>query len=71
MKVKGQLNSHDSQNPIKQKDMDFKIIGMIFLDIINILGYKIFENNIIRKVKNHNPSKGEKGHSKGEKGRQG
>ena len=41
---------------------------MIVLDPINILGHDTYENKIIIKVKNHNPSKGEKGHSKGEKG---
>ena len=40
------------------------------LDLINILEHNPCEKNIIRKVKNHNPSKGEKGHWKGEKGRQ-
>ena len=39
------------------------------LDLINILGNYSQENNIIREVKNHNPSKGEKGHWKGEKGK--
>ena len=40
-------------------------------DLINILRHYPYENNLIIKVKNHNPSKGEKGHWKGEKGRQG
>lgn len=35
-----------------------------------ILEYQTCENNLIIKVKNYNPSKGEKGHLKGEKGRQ-
>ena len=41
------------------------------LDLMNMLGHNTCENKLIRKVKNHNPSKGEKGHWKGEKGRQG
>ena len=44
---------------------------MIVIEIINILAHNYCENNLIIKVKNHNPSKGEKGHWKGEKGRQG
>ena len=50
--------------------MDLKTLGMIVIDLINILGQNPCENNLIRKVKNHNRSKGEKGHWKGEKGRQ-
>ena len=41
------------------------------LDQKNILEHKPCENKLIIMVKNHNPSKGEKGHWKGEKGRQG
>ena len=40
------------------------------LDLINILGNYPYENNLIIKVKNNNPLKGEKGHWKGENGRQ-
>jgi hypothetical protein len=65
------LKSHNSQNPIKRKDMDLKILGMIVIDLIKILGHNPCKNNLIRKVKNQNPSKGEKGHWKGEKGKQG
>ena len=70
VKLKGWLNSHDSQNPIKQKYMDLKTLRKMVLDLISILGKYNYENNIIIEVKNHNPSKGEKGHWKGEKGRQ-
>ena len=65
------MNGHDSQNPIKRKDMDLKILGIIVLELINILEHNNCENNLIRKVKNHNPLKGEKGHWKGEKDRHG
>ena len=41
------------------------------LELINILGHNPYENNLIRKVKNHQPSKDEKGHWKGEKSKQG
>ena len=51
--------------------MDLKILGRMVIDLINILEQYNYENNIIIKVKNYNPSKGEKGHWKGEKGRQG
>ena len=51
--------------------MDLKIIEMIVLDPIKILGHNNCENKIIIKVKNHNRSKSEKGHWKGENGRQG
>ena len=40
------------------------------LDLTNILGYNTYANNLIIKVKNHNLLKGEKGHWKGEKGKQ-
>ena len=51
--------------------MDLKLLRFMILELINILGNYNYENNIIIKVKNKNPSKGEKGHWKGEKGRQG
>ena len=38
------------------------------LDIIRIIAHNPYENKSIRMTKNHQPSKGEKGHSKGEKG---
>ena len=41
--------------------MDLKILDMIVLDLITILGHIFCENDLIIKVKNHNPSKGEKG----------
>ena len=47
--------------------MDLKILGMIVIGLINILGHNNCENNLIIKVTNHNPLKGEKGHWKGEK----
>ena len=50
--------------------MDLKILGMTILGVKNILEHKTCGKKLIRKVKNHNPSKGEKGHWKGEKGRQ-
>ena len=50
--------------------MDLKILGRMVLDLINILVHNPCENNLIRKVKNHNPLKGEKGHWKGENGKQ-
>ena len=31
------------------------------LDIINILGHNPYENKLIKMIKNHQPSKGEKG----------
>ena len=40
------------------------------LDIINILGNNLYENNVIIMIKNNQPSRGEKVHWKGEKGRQ-
>ena len=43
---------------------------MMVLDLINTLGHNNFETNIIIKVKNKNPLKGEKGHWKGENGKQ-
>jgi hypothetical protein len=55
MKFKGYFNSHDSQNPIKRKDMDLKIIGMMVLDLLYVLGHKTYDTKLIRKVKNHNP----------------
>ena len=63
------MNSHDSQNPIEWKYMDFKILGIMVIDLINILGLNPCENTLIIKVTNNNPSKGEKGHWKGERGR--
>ena len=39
------------------------------LDLVKILEHKPCENNHIRKVTNQNPSKREKGHWKGEKGK--
>ena len=65
----GQLKSHGSQNPIKQKDMKLKILGKVVLEIINILEHNPCENNLIRMIKNHQTSKGGKGQWKGEKGR--
>ena len=65
------MNSHDSQNPIKQKDMDLKILGRMILDPKNGLEHKNYENNLIIKVKNKKHLKGEKGHLEGEKGIQG
>ena len=65
------MNSHNSENPIKWKYMDLKILERMVLDPKKILEHKPYDNNLIRMVKNHNPSKGEKGHWKGEKGRQG
>ena len=61
IKFKGQLNSHDSQNPIKRKDMDLKILGRMGIELKKILGHYNYENKLIIKVKNHNPSKVEKG----------
>ena len=40
------------------------------VNIVNILRYNPYENNLIGEVKNHNPLKGEKGNWKGEKGKQ-
>ena len=65
------MKSHSSQNLIKQKDMNLKILGRMVLDIIRILAHNPYENNLIIRVKSHNPTKGEKGHWKGEKDRQG
>ena len=47
--------------------MDLKILGRMVLDLIKFLGNYLYENNIIKKVKNYNPSKGEKSHWKGER----
>ena len=49
--------------------MELKILGRMVLDLIKILGNYTYENNIIIRVNNTNPSKGEKVHWKGEKGR--
>jgi hypothetical protein len=62
------LKSHGYQNPIKRKDTNLKIIGRMVLDIINIIEQNPYENKSIRITKKHQPSKGEKGHSKSEKG---
>ena len=62
MKFNGLLNSHNSPNPIKWKDNDLKILERMVLQLINIFGHYPYENNLIRKVNNDNPSKGEKGH---------
>ena len=51
--------------------MNLKILKRIFIDILNILGPNTYENNLIIRIKTHHPSKGEKGHWKGKKGRQG
>ena len=51
--------------------MNLKILGRMVIDLINILGHNTYENNLIIMIKNHQPLKGEKGHLKGEKGRQG
>ena len=53
---------------MKQKYMSLKILGRMVLEVINILGHNPCENNQIRMIKNHQPSEGEKGHQKGEKG---
>ena len=55
------MKSHNSQNPIKRKDMNLKILGRMVLDIIIIIEHNPYENNSIRMTKNHQPSKGEKG----------
>ena len=48
--------------------MNLKILGRMVLNIIRIIEHNPYENNPIRMIKNHQPSKGEKGHWKGEKG---
>ena len=48
--------------------MNLKIIGRMVLDIISIIAHNPYGNNSIRMTKNHQPSKGEKGASKDEKG---
>ena len=58
MNVKGSLNSHGSQNLIKQKDNELKILGSMLLDLLNILGYSPCEKTLIKEVKNHNPKLG-------------
>ena len=55
MKFKGYLNSHSSQNPIKRRDMNLKIIGRMVLDIIRILEHNPCENKLIIMIKNHQP----------------
>ena len=50
--------------------MDLKTLRRMVLDLINIVGHNPCENKNIRKVKNHYPSKGGKGHWTDEKGRQ-
>ena len=50
--------------------MELKILGRMVIDLKKILGHYPYENKLIGKVKNQNPSKGETGHWKGEKGRQ-
>ena len=44
---------------------------MMVIELINILGHNTCENNLIIRIKNHQPQKDENGHWKGEKGRQG
>ena len=51
--------------------MDLKILGRMVLGLINILGNNPCVNNLSIMVKNNQLSKGEKGHWKGEKGKQG
>ena len=58
MKVAGNLKSHNLQNPIKQKDNDLKILGGMFLDLINILGHLPCERKVNKEVKNQNPKLG-------------
>ena len=65
VKVKGQLKSNNSPNPIKQRDMNLKILGRMVLDIIRIIGHNPYKNYPIRMIKNNKPSKGEKGAWKG------
>ena len=48
--------------------MNVKILGRMVLDIIRNIEDNPYENKSIRMTKNYQPSKGEKGHSKGEKG---
>ena len=66
VKFKGQLNNHGSQNPIKQKNTNLKIVGRMVLEIINIIAHNTYKNNIIIIIKYHQHLKGEKGHWKGE-----
>jgi hypothetical protein len=51
--------------------MNLKILGSMVIDIINIIEHNPCENKIIIMIKNHQLSKVEKGHRKGEKGKQG
>ena len=48
--------------------MNLKTLGRMVPKIIRIIAHNPYENKSIRMTKNHKPSKGEKGHSKGEKG---
>ena len=61
------MNNRGFQNPMKQKDMDLKILGRMVVEIIRIIEHNPYENKSIIMIKNHLPSKGEKGHWKGEK----
>ena len=54
------MNSHNSENLIKHKDMDLKIIGIIVLDLINIIAQNTCKNKLIIMIKNHQASKGER-----------
>ena len=51
--------------------MNLKILGRLVIDIIQIISHNHYETNPIRIIKNHQPSKGEKGAWKGEKDEQG
>ena len=55
------MKSYRSQNPIKRKDMNLKILGRMALDIISIIAHNPYENKQIILTKNHQPSKCEKG----------
>ena len=61
VKFMGLLKSHNSQNPIKHKDINLKILGSMVLDIIRIISQNSYENKSIIMNTNHQPLKGEKG----------
>ena len=68
VKVKGYSKSHGSKNTIKWKDVNLKILGRMVLDIIRIIAHNPCEKISIIMIKNHQPSKSDKGAWKGEKG---
>ena len=51
VKVKGQLKIQNLQNPIKWKDNALKILGIMIIDLINILGHPPMKKISLDKLK--------------------